>query len=276
MMLRFTSCLVVSVAVVGTSSAAHAADFFSVDIATDELVGIDSDTATISTIGEIGHEMHESDMTSLNGLLYAITSNSPDPFSSLGYSLVTIDPTLGSSLSAINMTSNGGNVHAEAITTLDGKLIIGHSHDRTGVVNPLTGMVTDSQAHGVDIDGLGTTLGGQMIAVDGTHGTPNNHFDYFTIERDPPGATLLGDIWFAGGTGDFAFSPVGSFGLDSVYTQLVEYDFEGPPTIVQTIPLSPSGHNLRGLAYIPEPSALILLVTAALGLLACGWRRRRR
>ncbi len=275
-MFRLTSCLAVLVVVANTS---QAVELFSVNTSTDELVSIDISTGTVTTVGMIGHEMHQTDLTSLGGLLYAITSNSSDQFSGTGYSLVTIDPTTGSSISSVNMTFDGGNVHAESITTAGETLIIGYDHasllsKRTAEVSPVTGIVTNSQFHGVDIDALGTTLGGQMFGLDGSSGSPSNHFTFFTVERDPPGGAFIGGVSFAGGMSDLAFAPVGAFALDEVNSQLLQLDLSGSPTIVDTIPLSTGLTSYRGLAYIPEPSTIILLLTGALGLLAYRIRRR--
>ena len=69
--------------------------FFSVDADTDQLVTIDPVTGVVTNIGPIGHDMNDTDLTFLNGKLYAVTPNSPNASTATQWDLVELNPFTG-------------------------------------------------------------------------------------------------------------------------------------------------------------------------------------
>ncbi len=100
----------------------------------------------------------------------------------------------------------------------------------------------------------------------------------YRIERS--GSTVTGSY---ASSGSSAFTPIGSYGGLSEPMRVKLWAGQGmnpAPAGRSTTALDISFDNLSIQAdhitgVIPEPSTLILLATAALGLLACGWRKRR-
>jgi hypothetical protein len=251
---------------------------YSVNVQTDELVTIETSTGVVTTVGPIGYNMQGTDLASLNGLIYGTTQKTPG-FNLDGMTLVAIDPVTGAKVSSADMLLGASEVFSEGLTAANGQLIATFDYlstvsPRSGVVDPVTGAISDEQLHGPDLDELGTTLDGRIIAVDGINFSGNTRqMAFYELGRNPTSTTFLGDFLMQGSLDDIVFTPFGAFSLDHTAGNLYQIDISGP-SIVATIPIGAIGLQLDGLAYIPEPSGLAL---AAVGLMVFGgfYLRRR-
>lgn len=251
---------------------------YSVNVQTDELVAIETTTGAVTTIGSIGHQMQGTDLASLNGLVYA-TTQKVSGFNLNGMTLVAINPVTGAKVSSADMLFGTNQVFAEGLTAADGQLIATFDYlstvsPRSGVVDPVTGAISDQQHHGPDLDELGTTHDGRIIAVDGINFSGNTRqMAFYELERNPTSTTFLGDFLMQGSLDDIVFTPFGAFSLDHTAGNLYQIDISGP-SIVATIPIGAIGLQLDGLAFIPEPSAVVLEALGFVALVMVYLRRR--
>jgi hypothetical protein len=259
--------------------AARGGVLFSVNVQTDELVQIETTTGAVTTVGPIGHQMQGTDLASLNGLIYATTQKTPG-FNFDGTTLVAINPATGAKVSSADIRLGINQVFAEGLTAAGGQLILSFDHlsttsDRTGVVDPVSGALSEQEFQGPDFDELGTDLSGQIIAVDGiNYSGITRQMAFYKVDRNPAHITFLGDFLLDGSLDDLVFTPFGIFSLDQSGQNLYRLDLSGRPSIAQVIPLGPIATQLDGLAYIPEPSTYALAAIGVVALLAV--RRRKR
>lgn len=265
------------VALLAISSTAWGGPLYSVNVQTDELVKIETTTGAVTVVGSIGHQMQGTDLAGLNGMVYATTQKNPG-FNLNGMTLVAINPATGGKVSAVDMLLGTNQVFSEGLTATNGQLIatfdnLSTTSVRSGVVNPVTGAISDAQFHGPDLDELGTTLDGRIIAVDGINFAGNTRqMAFYELGRNPTSTAFLGDFLMQGSLDDIVFTPFGAFSLDHLSQNLYRIDLS-VPSIVQTIPLGPVALQLDGLAYVPEPSTFVL---CGIGFLGAAWTHRGR
>lgn len=250
---------------------ARATLFYSVNVITDTLVTIDSDTGIVTPVGPTGHNMIEVDLAFHQGLLFGLNNDFGKRVE-----LFALDPATGAAVAVVPLRL--GAVHllnAEGLTSTGPDLLVSFDTPDTqgstlasnalGVVSPTTGLVSQYFDYSTlnplaDMDALGTRrTDGQVFSIDRS-GRADGYL--YAVDRQVPAYRMIGN---APRTDDLEFVGTRLFALTSNYGL-----FELSPAngdVLSRIPAIPS-LGLSGLA-LPEPGGLLLL--AAAGLLA---RRR--
>lgn len=139
-------------------SGAHAGPFFSVDIASDELVRIESTTGAVSVVGALGTDAIDIDLTrTADGRLWGLNSN----FGSR-VDLLEISTSTGAVLSTTQVNLSGIQ-NAEGLGHSGNQLTIGHSvnSSASNFFSELAtdGTISNSIQTSVDIDGMSAGSG---------------------------------------------------------------------------------------------------------------------
>lgn len=287
---RTRNCVLFLLAVaafLGPLSTAEAGRLLTVNTLADTLVSIDTITGKTTPVGPIGFDMHGTDLTMLDNVLYAVTANNDNTFGDPGWTLVSINPQTGAMITNVPLTVSGNRPNVvESVGAVNGKLYVGFSPDggvsnSTGLVNPVTGAITNRVNYaaipgvnnffgsfGVDLDGMSAEYGtGNLLVLDADG-------SFISIARiDPVNITAQSVRQFNAGSGieDIVQTAEGIF--ISGGGSLRRIDPSAPNPIVATIPWNPTG-NFNGIA-VPEPSTWALTATAAIVLAgACAKRRK--
>ena len=151
------------------------------------------------------------------------------------------------------------------------------------------GSIFAADLHTLDSDGNSAFLVSTSPGIDNDHGVYDSTRDFFyTIDTFDPGPAQLEQINLNDGTHvnrgalpsgtiyDLAYSATRDaiFAVDTSNNNIYRSDGAAPAAF-STIG-AVSGDRVRGLAFVPEPSTLMLLSMGAVGLLAYVWRRRKR
>lgn len=256
-------CLSIAVSLVSTAGAEV---FYSVDTQSDELVRVDTQNGNIETVGAIGQDMVEVDLTYFNGVLYALNNQFGSPAE-----IVPINPETGVGSGPIRLHHQGEFVtNAEGLTRSGNNLYVSFDSIDTqgdplasnalGRVTPTTGFIFDAfdyaaLAPDADMEALGLReTDGQVFGVD----NDGNDAELFEIDIDPPAFNTIGnvpifqDMVFLGDRLFAHAEGVGLFELDSYTGELVSPH-----------PLVPTG-SLSGIAVVPEPAGVLLLAAGPL------------
>jgi len=263
--------------------------FYSINVQSgdDELVTVDAATGQVVTIGSLGPsvQLEFPSLAVANGRLFLV-----NPTTAAGpVELLELSPSTGAILSSTQITLAGNTIPlVESIDSTGGQLVIsygltsgggtGTRSNRIGTLE-LNGTITDSvtlSASG-DLDGIAVDQQGQFFGADAS--SPNVGSDILTISLNPPATTLLATI---GSTEtdilDLSFTDTDLlFGLDVMGGLQRRIHQINPLTgeSLNSVPIDPIW-TLRGLTFVPEPTALILATCAILGLVGYGCRRHGR
>ncbi len=259
--------------------------FYSIDVQSgdDELVKVDALTGEVISIGSLGPsvQLEFPSLAVANGRLYLV-----NPTVAAGpVELLELNPSTGEILSSTQVNLAGNTIPLiEGFDSNGSKLLIsygltsgggtGTRSNRVGTL-ALDGTITDSVTLSAsdDLDGIAVDQQGQLFGADAS--SPNVGSDILTVSLNPPATTLLTTI---GSTEtdilDLAFTDTGLlFGLD-VMGGLVRRIHQIDPATGESLSLvsiDPS-RALRGPAFVPEPSALLLALFSLAGV---AWRRKR-
>lgn len=253
----------------------HGLSFFSMNVATDELVHIDADTGNVTVVGDLGVNIATGgDLAIANGQLYAISTN---PFSRVD--LFEIDENTGAATSANQVTfSNGAVTHAEGFASDGQNLFLAFSRNSTSSSNTFGQVLTNGSvvgevnfSSGRDIDALGIDKSGVIYQFDGFVGNTNNG-NLHILDVDNVSSSLLKNYSISNfRMNDFVFTDDRLFAIDHKRFELHEIDPSNGNVLV-SVDLNP-GISLSGLALaddivttatnpVPEPSSWALLALA--------------
>jgi hypothetical protein len=246
---------------------------YTVNTATDELVSINASTGVSTVVGPIGHDMFATDLAYMNGVIYAVTSNSANVFGNPGWTLVAINPATGAKISAMPLkigSPSGPYVAvAESVTARAGQLILGYGYpnltsSRLGSINPATGVVTDLMdlGPGADLDAFGTDFFGNMISVDGIGYSGNiNQIAFYRTTVGPITHQFFGDYLTAGGPSDLTFLGPIVYGMDPLNRRLNRVQIDPRVQPLADLPLIDAPTTYDGIVFAPDFQASSTTVT---------------
>jgi len=163
------------------------------------------------------------------------------------------------------------------------------SRNRLVVGVSAAGSIFAADLHTLDSTGNSAPLVSTSPGIDCDHGVYDSIRDlFYTIDTADPGPARLEQLNLNDGTHlsrgalpsetmyDLAYSATldAIFAVDSSNQNIYRSD-GATPAAFSTIG-AVSGDQVRGLAFVPEPSALVLLSMGAVGLCVYTWRRRKR
>lgn len=279
--MRFLVPVLLCVAVCLSGVSASASTLYSMNYDTDELVTVDSVTGEIQVVGPLGYDVPDYgafaqprvSMTYHNSMLYAMVQHPPSgslwPYTQ---ELLTIDPATGAMTSAVDIVMPDPRYQLgffiEGLASFEDELVISCStstaNNITNHIAPLsvTGEVGTPVGVGGDNDAL-AVVSGELWGLQDNYA--------YLLNYPEIGSSKIGKYGFYFGPEHAAYD-----GNELILLKPTSgLFFRVDPDTLAEIGRHATGQPLAGLAYIPEPSSLILLATAALGLLACGWRKRR-
>jgi len=181
---------------------APAAVLYGVNVDTDELVLVNTDTGAVQVVGPTGHDMHDVDLAYLNGLICGINNN----FGSPAY-LFVLDSQTGAAFAyvPIPLVSNTIITNAKGLAARAGRPVASFDTPNTpgdplkcnglGELG-LNGFVTDSFDYSTlniaaDMKGVGTRADGQLFSVDNlTPGAAR----LFRVGRNPRSYASFTDV----------------------------------------------------------------------------------
>jgi len=244
---------------------ARAGLLYSIDKNSDDLVTIDSTTGHVQVVGSLGSgfDAIDVDLAMHAGKLYGVIRTTEDA------ALWEISCGDGSATRLGYLQDEEGPVtHAEGLTSSGGKLLVSFTtdtgdHDVSNNLGELssTGMITNDEDIGVDMDGLGAHFG--LWALDVI--SDNNRI--YRFEPPPPTAIGQYSILSDGRLNDLDFVDDTLYGISNETFLLHEIStVDG--SLLGVVPLDRAG-AYHGLA--PEPTSLTLLTLGSIPLL----RRRR-
>ncbi len=241
--------------------AAPAAVLYSVNVDTDELVLVNTDTGAVQVVGPTGHDMRDVDLAYFNGLIVGINNNFGSPAH-----LFVLDPQTGAAFAyvPIRLVSNTIITNAKGLAAHAGRLVASFDTPDTqgdplkcnglGELG-LSGFVTNIFDYSVlntaaDMEGLGTRADGQLFSVDNlTPGAAR----LFRVGRNPPSYSSFADV---PAMDDIEFTSDRLFGLQNGRGLYELNPLTG--ALIKPEPVYPNV-RLSGLA-IPEPAAALLLL----------------
>lgn len=271
--MRFRNWLV-GVVALATADVASAFDLFTIDVTSDQLVRIDTDTLQGTYVGPLGLDVTDIDLTIHDGQLLGLVNEFQN------VRLVSIDPSTGAVQSNLVATDEAGAplMMAEGFASDGTNLRLSFSYefgwsDRYGVMDAASGKVMSSVSLGsmgsqlgrADIDGMGYVPGFGMYGVNGEQ----PYTEMFNLDLQ----TLIGldfnryvnDLWYEGTT----LFAVGGPSLIELRT----YDITNGKMLTLNGVTGLNGNaNLVGLTGVPEPATMLVLSGASAMLL---FRRRR-
>lgn len=237
-----------------------ATDFLSIDINSDELVRIDSNTGTVTAIGAIGFNFTAAQLATLGADVYATNS----PAGTLGtVTLVKINPVTGAMISSTTVKNGAVNLStstADGFTSDGTTLVISYSGSTTfpGFSYVLADLSTAGQVSNIatystsrDMDNL-AALGTSLYAMDGVVTSPNYRVDLFSVAR-PSTYALIGSHFTTGADGHngTVFDSMGNLWAFRRGARVLDRISTASGAVLQTVTLSTS-RNMRGLTLAPE------------------------
>ena len=259
-------CFIIFSAVSAACYQPHTANgapwFYSTDASTDELLLIDGTSGQVSVVGSLGIDVTAVDLTILGDELYGV-----DTEFGVDAQLLRIDRFTGLAAKIGDDLHVGGTpvLNAEGLTSRNGTLFVSFETSTTFNSNQLgeldfDGSIINVRSIPVDMDGLGVDSNGQIYAVD-SETAPIDMNLLYTVE---PTTRLGSNSRLAGerplGDLDFAADDLYAIGGSS----FVRLD-PSNANVLESITLSRTG-GYGGLAFVPEPSSMVL--AAAFSLIA--------
>jgi hypothetical protein len=270
------------------SRSLQAETLYTVNRDADTLVGIDANNGNTTTIGPIGYDMYNTDLTLVGQTIFAVTADGPDIFGDPGFTLVAINPMTGAMISSVALSVGGNQPRiVESIGHANGKLYVGYSPTDTvsthlGIVNPSTGEITGGidysavtganavfGSFGVDLDGLSSDSSeSTVLALD------RDDTAMYIARIDPVNVTVQGVKQFSlsNAIDDLALTSRGLYVSGGGFINKIDVDAVNP--VVATFAWNPTG-TFTGLAA-PEPSTFALAILGIVSLVIVGARSARR
>ena len=260
-----------------SSGTAHAASLFSVDVLSDKLVSIDTQTGAIEEVGSLGVDVTDLNLVLVGGSLLMLDKSTENPV------LRTVNPATGAVVSSVAIVTPGINTGVEGFANDNGQLIVSFNDPNSTTISPwvsralgeisLAGVVstlgvisTSSEIDSLLVDSTGDWYGLNVATAPGSR--------FYDINSSGSGFTLTEEQFYS----DFSYltqmtysSDGGLYGITSGTKELLRFD-TGSFSISSQLAYD-SNYKLLGLAPIPEPSTALLL---GIGLAGLGMRRRTR
>ena len=219
---------------------------YSVNVDSDQLVTIDTETGEVKVVGSIGFDTDSMDLATVDGELYGITSEF-----NVRSDLFRIDTNSGQA-SFLGQLFRGTTpvVNAEGLAARNGALQVGFTtvvddffSTNLGVLN-LDGTIESDFDTGVDMDQLGNNSAGDLFAIDGV--PADNSVRLYSI--DP--TSFIGLYTAADGDApqDITFAKRRLWGIAP--QGLVEID-PADGSLLKVISLSEPSDFFRGLVNAP-------------------------
>lgn len=152
----------------GDVSAARAVSLFSVDVNSDSLVKIDSETGAVSVVGSLQFDATSTDLASFNNRLFIL-----DTVFQNRVDIYEVNPSTAQTVSSAQVLLNGNPVlHGEALTNEGNQLKIGFSSGGNETSSEslgdlsLAGEITNAIETTGDFDGLGGDGVSRFFSVD--------------------------------------------------------------------------------------------------------------
>ncbi len=252
------------------SPRADAALLYSVNVNTDELVQLDSDTGTVVNIGSLGFNALDVDLATVGNRLFALNSDFLNRVD-----LHELNPFTGDALSSNQVMLGASAVlNAEGLTQFTGQLKIGYSTAGNAASNGLgdlglDGLITGGLSGSFDFDGLGeNTASGQLYGLDRE---PPTRVDFFTVQPSP----LSTNVFKTTGS-ELVVNDLVALGNDLfvIDQSNLLHRIDLTTNALSSVGLNPTGNFLGLAVVVPEPSETSLMLAAAMGAVMCLRRRR--
>jgi len=155
-------------------------DFFTINISTDTLCRLDSNTGQVSIIGEIGSNISYADLINFNGKLLVLSAN----FTQQLVELLELDPNTGNILSSVVVKLDNMLISsAEGIVPYSNKILLSFSLEHDSTAESIGYLSLDGQISDVinfenaDFDGFGIDYNtNQIYSIDVTPSNPTRIF----------------------------------------------------------------------------------------------------
>lgn len=259
---------------------------YSVDVGTDELVQIDSQTGSVAVVGALGWDATDLDLVNVGSTLYALNSTFNGQTR-----LYVVNRTTGAGGGGVEVRRGGGTIAlAEGLAQSAGQLLIAFRDTtypdptRSNVVGDLsaTGEITNVRSSpasyitaGLDFDAFGVTReDGRLVGGDAVSVSGGFRSDLFRVDLSPLGTTGVGQVAPRANP----VNDVVAFGgvLYGVSDTLFRLDLTAGS--LTTVTLSRAG-LYSGLAFaeappaVPEPSPWLLVLSGLSLWMVRGVRR---
>lgn len=245
---------------------------YSVEADADNLVLIDSATGNVTTIGALGFDATDVDLTMLGGSLYALNSNHGSDVT-----LYQLNALTGATISSASVFQGATQItFAESLANVNGQLKIGYNQVGIFASNTLGTLATNGQVSVVgsspafDFDGMGVDQSTNTLhGIDVTSLSPLSNF--FTIGESPVSASNY-LVNFPNFSNDFAINAGLLYSMDHVDNDMHIIDLS--TNMFSTVDITSGGTYLgAAIASVPEPASSAMFITA---LFALSWQRRKR
>lgn len=243
--------------------------FYSIDTANDDLVMVNPTDGNVTVIGSIGFDMQPAtDLTYLDGLIYAVTPDTQLITAANLWNLVTIDPATGAAINSVRLQldlQNSDPTRVEGITARNGQVFIAYDADFStprfpdndfnsillGVVDVISGDVTEYVDYFLvdggdyDFEALATTLDNEFYAASNVGG---GTVEYYGLGEFPFEVNTFGtDFRVNRSISDMTVDISGVFALDNGRDEFLSLDPTDPSRVIGTIPINVGGLMLSGL-----------------------------
>lgn len=244
---------------------AQAAFLYSINVDTDELVLLNTDTGAVQVVGPTGYDMRDVDLAYLDGVLYGINNDFGHPAH-----LFAINPETGAAFAYVPIRLGMDIItNAKGLAAHNGKLVASFDTPDTqgdplkcnglGELWPPNGFLTNVFDYSLlspsaDMEGLGTRADGQLFSIDNI---PKGGARLYKVSRNLPSYSYFADV---PAMDDIEFTGDRLFGLENG-RGLYELNPETGSLIKPEATFPPV--HLSGLA-IPEPATALLLLVGVL------------
>jgi len=155
-------------------------DFFTINISTDTLCRLDSNTGQVTIIGEIGNDISYADLINFNGKLLVLSAN----FTQQLVELLELDPNTGNTLSSVAVKLDNTLIpSAEGIVPYSDKILLSFSLEHDSTAESIGYLSLDGHISNVinfenaDFDGFAIDYNtNQIYSIDVTPSNPTRIF----------------------------------------------------------------------------------------------------